>query len=171
MQATVDRQAPSQVMGTGWTTRLTNVVVAAQAEAVAREAIESAARLDAADAFDRRRHRLEAIAASVFDRAEDTLRPLGVTTRTTTSIRDSLPRLPRAFDVAFHLDGVDHGASLVLTAVEGYDTVKAVRCLSPRRIGTDVTKHTDHLPAGALADDTVGALLASLVEEFVASGR
>jgi hypothetical protein len=173
MQATIERyahQAPRQETA-GWTARITNVVHATRAATTARAAMEATTKLAAAEAFDERRQRLEAVATSVFEHAGELLGRLGATTRTTTALRDSVPRLPRAFDVAFHLDGIDQDASLVLTVVEGYDHIKAVRCLSPRRIGTDVVKHGDVLPAAELTDHAVGELAAALVEDFFGSPR
>ncbi|HUO49093.1 MAG TPA: hypothetical protein VMU09_09690 [Acidimicrobiales bacterium] len=146
--------------------RITATVLEALAAAAAREACEAVSALRAAEAFDRRRCRCAQLVSSVLDRAGELLGRFGVTTRTTTALRDGIARLPRAFDVAFHIDGEDRDASLVLTVVEGYDTVKAVRCITSRRLGTDPVKRSGTLGADELTDDAMGELVAMLVDEF-----
>lgn len=171
MQATVDRLWAQDTTDAPWTARITTIVLATQAAQAVRQACEAARRMQEAEEFEARRRRCTQLASSVFDRAGEILCLLETTTRTTTALRDSVPRMPRAFDIGFHIAGDDRDASLILTVIEGYDTVKAVRCISTRRLGTDVTKHAETVPADELSDHTVGELVATLVEDFFGSSR
>jgi len=171
MQASVDELGTQDAADATWMTRITSVVLAARAAEAARQAFEEMRRRQEAEAFEERRQRCTLIATEVLDRTVEVLGRLGTTARTTRALRDSVSRMPRAFDVGVHVEGDDLVASLVLTVVEGLDAVKTARRIAPRRLGADVREHVGSIDVAALSEHAVGELVATLVEDLFGADR